>query len=135
MGKALSLAAHKGFIRIFVDEGPPVARLLYESLSREMASDYVQQLLAVFPIDEDKPEKPATQQTPGGEWVEPLSDRELDVLQLMAEGLTNPEIGTRLYLSPHTVKAHARSIYGKLGVNNRTQASAKAKALGLLPSP
>jgi LuxR family maltose regulon positive regulatory protein len=135
MEKALSLAASKGFLRIFVDEGPTVARLLYESLSQEMASDYVQRLLAVFPTEEDKPEKSATQQTPGGEWVEPLSDRELDVLQLMAEGLTNPEIGTRLYLSPHTVKAHARNIYGKLGVKNRTQAVSKAKAMGLLPSP
>jgi LuxR family maltose regulon positive regulatory protein len=134
MGKALSLAEPEGFIRIFVDEGSPVARLLYEAISREMASDYVQQLLAAFPTDEDQPEKPPTRQTPDGEWVEPLSDREVDVLQLMAEGLTNREIGIRLYLSTNTVKAHTRNIYGKLGVNNRTQAAAKARALGLLSS-
>jgi LuxR family maltose regulon positive regulatory protein len=66
--------------------------------------------------------------------IEPLSERELEVLRLIAEGLTNPEIASRLFLSLHTIKAHARHIYGKLGVRNRTQAVAKARALGVLPS-
>jgi LuxR family maltose regulon positive regulatory protein len=65
--------------------------------------------------------------------VEPLSDRELEVLQLIAEGLTNKEIAARLYLSPGTVKVHAHNIYGKLGVNGRTQAVAKARSLDILP--
>jgi LuxR family maltose regulon positive regulatory protein len=63
-----------------------------------------------------------------------LSDREIEVLQLIAEGLTNPEVGSRLYLSLHTVKTHTRNIYGKLGAHNRTEAVAKARALGVLPS-
>ena len=65
--------------------------------------------------------------------AEPLSARELEVLPLIAEGLTNQEIAARLYLSLHTVKAHARTIYAKLGVSSRTQAVAKGRALGILP--
>jgi LuxR family maltose regulon positive regulatory protein len=65
--------------------------------------------------------------------IEPLSARELEVLQLIAEGLTNQEIAARLFLSLNTVKAHTRNIYGKLDVHNRTQAVARSQALGLLP--
>ena len=61
-----------------------------------------------------------------------MTERELDVLKLMAEGLTNQEIGNRLYLSLNTIKVYTRNIYGKLGVKNRTQAAAKARALGLI---
>ncbi|NIQ75445.1 MAG: hypothetical protein GWN67_12525 [Phycisphaerae bacterium] len=71
---------------------------------------------------------------PKSEIVEPLSERELEVLQLIAEGLTNPEIAARLFLSLNTVKVHTRNIYGKLGAYNRTQAVARARALGILPS-
>jgi LuxR family maltose regulon positive regulatory protein len=70
----------------------------------------------------------------GTEMVEPLSARELDVLELFAEGLTNQEIAARLYLSLNTVKAHSRNIYGKLGVHSRTRAVAVARVLGLLPN-
>jgi LuxR family maltose regulon positive regulatory protein len=66
--------------------------------------------------------------------IEPLSEREIEVLRLIAEGLTNPEIAARLYLSLNTVKVHTRNINGKLGVNNRMQATARARALGILPS-
>jgi LuxR family maltose regulon positive regulatory protein len=66
--------------------------------------------------------------------VEPLSERELEVLQLIAEGLTNPEIASRLFLALNTVKAHTRNIYGKLGVHTRTQAVSIARALGVLTS-
>ena len=66
--------------------------------------------------------------------IEPLSERELEVLDLIAEGLTNPEIAARLYLSLNTVKAHTRNIYGKLDVHTRTQAVARARALGVLTS-
>ncbi|NOR88771.1 MAG: hypothetical protein GQ524_00810 [Anaerolineales bacterium] len=62
------------------------------------------------------------------------SEREIGVLQLIAKGRTNPEIASRLYLSLNTVKVHTRNIYGKLGVNNRTQAVARGRALGILPS-
>ena len=66
--------------------------------------------------------------------IEPLSERELEVLQLIAEGLTNPEIAARLYISLNTVKVHTRNINGKLDAHNRTQAVARARALGILSS-
>ncbi len=128
---ALALAEPEGFIRSFADEGPPMARLLYEALSRGIASDYVSQLLGAFHTAEPKPSK---SQAPQAELIETLSERELEVLELIAAGLTNPEIAARLYLSLNTVKVHARNIYGKLGVNNRTQAGSRARALGILDS-
>jgi len=128
LGEALAMAEQGGFIRIFVDEGPSMARLLYEAHNRGIAPDYVRRLLAAFPSAE-----PRKTQALESELVEPLSERELEVLQLIAEGLSNPEIASRLHLSLHTVKTHARNIYGKLGVRSRTQAVARARALGVLP--
>jgi len=130
--RALALAEPEGYVRIFVHEGQPMARLLYEALSRGIAPDYVGRLLAAFPDIEPVQIGPSKTQVPKSELVEPLSEREIEVLQLIAEGLTNQEVATRLYLSLHTVKVHARNIYGKLGVKNRTQAVAKGKALGIL---
>jgi predicted ATPase/class 3 adenylate cyclase/DNA-binding CsgD family transcriptional regulator len=75
------------------------------------------------------PSRPST-----GDLVEPLSAREIEVLHLLAEGLTNREIAQQLYLSPNTVRVHTFHIYGKLGVNNRMQAVAQARSLGLLAS-
>ena len=66
--------------------------------------------------------------------IELLSGCEFEVLQLIAEGLTNREIAARLYLSVDTVKVHSRNIYGKLGAHNRTEAAARVQALGILPS-
>jgi LuxR family maltose regulon positive regulatory protein len=130
--KAIEIAEPQGFIRIFVDEGPPMAQLLYEALSSEIALDYVQKLLAAFPGDE--PDKAAEIQPEASDtnWIEPLSDRELEVLQLLAEGLSRPEIANRLILSLNTIKTHTRNIYSKLGVNNQMQAVSKARALGFL---
>jgi LuxR family maltose regulon positive regulatory protein len=130
--QALALAQAGGFIRIFVDEGPPMARLLYEALSRGISPDYVRRLLAAFPNPE--PERAGASQTqdPEFEWVEPLSERELEVLQLISEGLTNQEIASRLFLSLNTVKVHTRNIYAKLGAHHRAGAVARARALGIL---
>jgi LuxR family maltose regulon positive regulatory protein len=132
--RALTLAEPRGFYRIFVDEGPSMAPLLYTALDRGIVPDYVRRLLQAFPIDEPKQ---VDQSEPRGfeaGYIEPLTEREIEVLQLIAAGLTNPEIATRLFLSLHTVKTHTRNIYSKLGVHNRTQAVAKAKGLGILPS-
>jgi LuxR family maltose regulon positive regulatory protein len=134
LGDALALAEPGGFIRTFVDEGPPMGRLLYEALSRGIELDYVRRLLAAFPFAEPEQATPLETQAPESDLIEPLSERELEVVQLIAAGLTNPEIASRLFLSVHTVKAHTHNIYGKLGVHNRTQAVARARALGVLPS-
>jgi LuxR family maltose regulon positive regulatory protein len=132
--RALSLAEPGGFVRIFVDEGPPMARLLYDALKRGIAPEYTRRLLAAFPVAEAEAAASPIGTTANDELVEPLSEREIEVLQLIAEGLINREIATRLFLSVNTVKVHSRNIYGKLGVHNRTQAVARAQALGILPS-
>jgi LuxR family maltose regulon positive regulatory protein len=131
--KALSIGELEGFIRIFVDEGPPMAHLLYKALSHGVAPEYVNRLLAALPVAEPEQTAPSETQTAEPDLVEPLSERELEVLQLIAKGLTNPEIASRLFLSVNTVKAHSRNIYGKLGVHSRTQAIARSRILGILP--
>ena len=132
LGRALALAETGGFIRIFVDEGPSMAHLLYEAVSRGIAPDYARSLLSAFPSEEPQQTESST-----SNWaqMEPLSERELEVLPLIAEGLTNQEIGSRLFVSLNTIKVHTRNIYGKLAVHSRTQAVAKAIALGILPTP
>ena len=130
--KALNLGEPRGFCRIFVDEGPSMANLLYNALDRGIAPNYVNQLLQAFPIDETEQIEPSVSQVPVSGYIEPLSERAIEVLQLTAEGLTNPEIAARLILSLYTVKTHTRNIYGKLGVNNRTQAVTKARTFGIL---
>jgi LuxR family maltose regulon positive regulatory protein len=132
LDEALALAEPGGFIRIFVDEGAPMARLLYEACSRGVHAGYVRQVLAAYPVDGTDEDAPPTTPAVGTRLAEPLSARELEVLPLIAEGLTNQEIADRLYLSLHTVKAHARTIYAKLGVSSRTQAVARGRALGFL---
>jgi LuxR family maltose regulon positive regulatory protein len=135
--RALTLAEPGGFIRTFVDEGPPMASLLYEALNRGMAAGYVRRLLAAFPpVETAEPGAESARfpiTDPPSALIEPLSDRELEVLQLIAEGLSNREIAGRLYLSLNTVKVHARNIYGKLSVHNRVQAVARARELAILP--
>jgi LuxR family maltose regulon positive regulatory protein len=132
--RALTLAEPGGFIRIFLDEGVPMARLLFEALSRGIASEYVRLLLAGFPVEEQGPSGAATSQSPDAALIDPLSERELEVLQLIAEGLTNQEIASRLVVSQNTVKVHTRNIHSKLGVHSRMQAVVKARALGVLPN-
>jgi LuxR family maltose regulon positive regulatory protein len=131
LARGLALAKPEGYVQTFVDEGTPMARLLYEALSQGVEPEYVRRLLAAFPVAETEQETPSRLRGSRSELVEPLSERELEVLELIAEGLTNQEVATRLYLSLHTVKVHVRNIFAKLAVKNRAQAVAKGRALGL----
>jgi len=129
--KALALAEPEGYQRTFVDEGEPMARLLYQAVARGIASEYAGRLLAVL-AEENQAARPAVKTLAEG-LIEPLSERELEVLGLIAEGLSNREIAGRLYISLSTVKGHTTNIFGKLGAGNRTQAVARARSLGLIP--
>ena len=133
--RGLTLAEPLGFARTFVDEGTAMARLLYAAASRGVAPGYARRLLAAFPTPEPEVARSASSPDQESDLLEPLSERELEVLQLVADGLSNREIASRLYLSLNTIKGHTRNIYGKLGVHSRTQAVARARALGLLLSP
>jgi LuxR family maltose regulon positive regulatory protein len=128
---AFSISEPQGYIRIFVDQGPPMAQLLYEALKQDISPTYVQKLLVAFPVEE--PDTEGIHQDQSG-LVEPLSEREIEVLELMAAGLTYQDIAEQLFISPHTVKTHSRNIYAKLDVGNRTLAVGKARTLGILRS-
>ena len=133
--RALTLAEPEGYVRIFVDEGNPMVRLLSKAAAHGIMPDYVAKLLAAFKAEEQTSKDKAhlSSAPPPQPLVEPLSQRELQVLHLIAHGLSNREIGERLFLALDTVKGHNRRIYAKLAVRNRTQAVGKARALHILP--
>jgi LuxR family maltose regulon positive regulatory protein len=121
---ALNLAEPEGYVRTFVDEGPPMAALLRATADRGIAQRYAARLLAAFP---------STPRPAGAAGlVEPLSDRERDVLRLLETDLSGPEIARELVVSLNTVRSHTKSIYAKLGVNTRRTAVRRAQELGLL---
>jgi LuxR family maltose regulon positive regulatory protein len=130
--QALALAEPGGYVRLFVDEGEPMRVLLSRLAAdrRPPTAAYAHKLLAAFNL------QPPTSnfQLPTSTLIEPLSQREIELLRLIAEGLSNQEIARRLFISLPTVKWHTSNIYGKLGVKNRTQAVAEARALGILPT-
>ncbi|MAT99270.1 MAG: LuxR family transcriptional regulator [Anaerolineaceae bacterium] len=128
LGEALAMAQPGGFVRLFVDEGRPLAQLLAEAAAHQIMPNYVAKLLAEFPDDKQSDNTLSSTQP----LIEPLSERELEVLQLVAEGLTNREIGEQLFLALDTVKGHNRRIFAKLQVQRRTEAVARARELGLL---
>jgi LuxR family maltose regulon positive regulatory protein len=126
LSQALTLAEPEGYVRVFVDEGEPMAELLQAVSSQRLAvsQTYVDGLLLAFGEVLRTPE--------GSALVEPLSERELEVLRLMDAGLKHKEVAEELVISLNTVRHHARNIYGKLGVNSRGQAVGRARDLDLL---
>lgn len=128
LGEALALAEPGGFVRLFVDEGAPMEALLSEASALGIIPAYTSRLLAAFGATAPMANgAPITQPL-----IEPLTARELEILRLIAEGRSNHEIGERLYLALSTVKGHNRNIFGKLQVQRRTEAIARARELGLL---
>jgi LuxR family maltose regulon positive regulatory protein len=137
--RALSLAEPQGYMRLFLDEGPAMAALLAALLqahqkgqlaaSPPVSAHYLHRLLAAFgPPAVDRP--PA--ERPRVPLADPLSEREVQVLRLLALGASNAEIAERLVVATSTVKYHVKNILAKLAVANRTQAAARARELGLL---
>jgi LuxR family maltose regulon positive regulatory protein len=131
LGRALSLAEPEGYVRTFVDEGEPVARLLRQALTQGIEPGYVSKLLAAFG-ESARPVLPAAQALVDQPLVDPLTERELEVLRLIAAGLSNREIAQELVVAVSTVKTHINHIYGKLDAKSRIQAVAKAQVLDLL---
>lgn len=134
LADALALAEPSGFIRLFLDEGAPMNELLSVALARGIRPDYTGTLQAAFDAERpasdyatEAPPVPNTQPL-----IEPLSQRELEVLRLIAAGLSNREICDRLYLALNTVKGHNRVIFSKLQVERRTEAVARARELNLI---
>jgi LuxR family maltose regulon positive regulatory protein len=122
---ALTLAEPEGYVRVFVDEVPPMASLLGLAAKNGIAPPYVRRLLAAVIKTEES--APVDQRL-----IEPLSERELDVLRLLGTDLDGPEIARELIVSLNTVRTHTKNIYAKLGVNNRRAAVRRAKELDLL---
>jgi LuxR family maltose regulon positive regulatory protein len=135
LGEALSLGEPEGYVRTFLEAGEPLRQVLKAWLQHTRAKDstplreYAQRHLKAF--DEPTAMQPISTTPPTG-LVEPLSKREQEVLLLVANGLTNQQIANRLVISIRTVKKHIENIHGKLGVQNRTQAVARSRELGLL---
>jgi LuxR family maltose regulon positive regulatory protein len=131
LGRALTLAGPEGYVRMFVDEGRPMTGLLSDAAARGITPHYTARLLAALAAEEqkgaDESHRPPTQSL-----YEPMSQRELEVLRLIAQGLSNREISERLFLAVITVKGHNRNIFRKLQVRRRTEAVARARELGLL---
>ena len=133
--EALALAEPGGYVRVFLSEGEPMRMLLAQWLAHATGGalrKYAMHLLPAFETPVRAAPAAPQNTLPGGEVIEPLSHRELEVLQLLALGKTNQEIARELIVAPGTVKAHAASIYRKLDVANRTEAVARGRALGLL---
>jgi LuxR family transcriptional regulator, maltose regulon positive regulatory protein len=127
LNQALQIPHHGNYIRLFLDEGQPMAKLLKSALLNNICSREANYLLAAF---DSVLVKKSNLVSP---LIEPLSDRELEVLRYLATGMSNQAIAHQLFVSLAAIKWHARNIYGKLAANNRTQAVARARELKILP--
>jgi LuxR family maltose regulon positive regulatory protein len=130
---ALELAQPRGFVRTFVDLGAPMAKLL-SALPNGEKQGYVQELLSLFDPTVFKYSSNDKSQVDLLPLRDSLTDREMDILKLLAQGQTNREIALQLTISPHTVNYHLKNIFSKLDVHDRRQAGMRAQELGLLPA-
>ena len=124
--RAVTLAEPEGYVRVFADEGPPMASLLRVAARQQTGGNYVRQLLAAVTETETEQNGPVKQAL-----IEPLSERELDVLRLLGTELDGPAIARELMVSLNTVRTHTKHIYGKLAVTNRRAAVRRAAELDL----
>jgi LuxR family maltose regulon positive regulatory protein len=129
--QALTLAEPEGYLRLFLDEGQPLIMLLIEAKGDLSTSHqvYIDTLLAAYHQERESLQPSAFSFQP---LIEPLSERELEILRLIAAGMSNGEIAEKLVVTVGTVKWHLNNIYGKLDARSRTQAVAKARELRLL---
>ncbi|MCB9116539.1 MAG: tetratricopeptide repeat protein [Caldilinea sp.] len=125
LGEALSAGEAGGHVRVFVDEGEPMVRLLREVAAEGRHASYAHRLLAALGAGAARSASPQP-------LVEPLSERELEVLRLLATELSGPEIARKLHVSLNTLRTHTKNIYSKLDANSRLGAVHRAEALGLL---
>ncbi len=146
LARALTLAEPAGYVRVFVDKGDVVRKLLAECRSRHTRTFpaairlYVEKLLAAFPVleagslpqSEAQAASPSASTSAASALVEPLTPRELEVLELLATGASNQDIAEQLFLSVGTVKGHINHILGKLDAHNRTEAAVRGRELGLI---
>ena len=132
--RALTLAEPEGYVRMFLDEGSPMAGLLREVLRRGILPDYTGKLLTGFESEQptNVAEAPLHTRSASPPLIEPLSQRELEVLRLFRTELSGPEIARELVIGLSTVRTHTKSIYSKLGVNSRRAAVRRAEELGLI---
>ena len=126
--RALRLAEPEGYARVFLDEGPSMVSALEAAADESIAPEYIGRILTVASVDRDSAPRIAA----GQDVLEPLSDRERDVLRLLATDLGGPDIARQLVVSLSTVRTHTRNIYAKLGVNNRRAAVRRAEELDLV---
>jgi LuxR family maltose regulon positive regulatory protein len=122
---AIAIAEPEGYVRVFLDEGPAMTRLLKDAARQPNASPVVQELLRAATGASERP--PIRQRLP-----EPLSERELEVLRLLRSDLDGPGMARELVVSLNTLRSHTKSIYAKLGVGSRRAAVRRAEELGLL---
>lgn len=138
IGDCLDIAQVEGFTRVFVKQGAPMLRLLQAAAQRGIAVEYINKLIPAFnisvsPMVSAMPIANETRpQHPGATLIEPLSERELQVLRLLDSPLTSEQIGSELYVSVNTIRTHIRNIYAKLDVHGRLEAIQKARDLKLI---
>ena len=125
LDRAVTLAEPEGYVRVFADEGPPMTSLLRAAAKRQTGATMLAGLAAASGIEHDGPMEQAL--------IEPLSERELDVLRLLGSELDGPAIARELMVSLNTMRTHTKNIYAKLAVTNRRAAVRRAAELNLLP--